>query len=258
MATGRKEWLAAAEEIRAAGVSLTTVGIGGMWAEAAPLEQELAGLGGVHLAARDGQEASVLLRGALWPQDSRRAQRPAVRLVLDPDQVAYAELVGWDDSRPTTPTPSSNPSSRPTATAGSTTPVWLTCTADNHQQATSAAFSSIPPRASTHEHPHRIPAAGILHRPTCPTSQWRSWPLGRRLAPTRFNLVDGGKWMSRAQRPNHPEGQSCSRWFGARHSSRDWHSMVPMTRPSNHRSTSCSSGDGLLSDLTYGVVRYGR
>ena len=100
MATGQEPWQAAARTVQDAGVGLTTVGIGQAWAEAAPLESRLARLGGRHLSARDGLEATDLLQEHLFQPEVAPATPTRLSIVFDPRMVDTYEVVGWTGDGP--------------------------------------------------------------------------------------------------------------------------------------------------------------
>ena len=99
-ATGADVWQEAVEKVVAAGIGLTSVGVGQAWAESGALEARLAWQGVTHLAARDGHEATNLLESHLFADRAGEALPTRLSLLFDPRTVASYEVVGWSGEGP--------------------------------------------------------------------------------------------------------------------------------------------------------------
>jgi len=100
MATGRDAWTKAASEVTHNNATLTTFAIGQEWAEAGPLEAQMAQLGAHHHAVRDGHEAVVGLQAMLGDGAPTSAERVALAVRFDPRVVDTYELLGWEGGGP--------------------------------------------------------------------------------------------------------------------------------------------------------------
>ncbi len=100
MATGQDQWQVAATDVVSKGVGLTTVGIGQAWAEAGPLEAQLARVGALHLTARDGHEAHTLLHDARLNAGPAEPLVAGLTLHFNANEVDTYEVVGWTGPGP--------------------------------------------------------------------------------------------------------------------------------------------------------------